>query len=583
VSIAEDWQLLGLEPTDDRREIKRAYSRALKTFDPDADPGAFIRLRTAFENATEWGTQTPWWDEDFQDEEEENMPLPAAETAEEGEEEAADFSFPDVASSRPWFGWRPELTFGEGPLQELVESLDRLLFDEGADPAGVERLGRAILGSPELENVDRQTAVEEWMASAIMAAIPASDPLIEPAIKRFGWASPRPLSAVNPSVDAVLERAEDRRRLAEIGHREHRHHAALAELQGAPRQRLGIFRLPLAGSVSDFLTFVRSSHPTLELDLNQESVEWWDRYLAGRRLPSSFWLLMLCGPPMLIFAATLGIRIATGEDPNFLGISLAAVPVMLALILAGSELRYRAAGLREVRELKGVSAPLLRAAAILALALPFLFASLPAGLMAVVLSWVTCAAVGMIAHRHIWPPLWEESGEKWRRWFFPIVAALVSICVLAEIDPGLVLQLAAPLALLCWLGGRGVADIGGEIGNSSRATHVAFWAAALLLWLVGAAALARGFSWDVPAPFVAAVPVALIAQYWTTYAKPIFLPWLEWPLRLVIVIVYIRGSAALDADDVGLGSLSIAVMAYGLIFSLARLLAGFPKNRRDYE
>jgi hypothetical protein len=45
------WQELGIAPTADAREIRRAYARRLKTINVDADAPAFQRLRRAFEQA----------------------------------------------------------------------------------------------------------------------------------------------------------------------------------------------------------------------------------------------------------------------------------------------------------------------------------------------------------------------------------------------------------------------------------------------------------------------------------------------------------------------------------------------------
>lgn len=47
----ECWQRLGLAPTSDEREIKRAYARLLKTTRPEEDPEGFQTLRAAFEAA----------------------------------------------------------------------------------------------------------------------------------------------------------------------------------------------------------------------------------------------------------------------------------------------------------------------------------------------------------------------------------------------------------------------------------------------------------------------------------------------------------------------------------------------------
>lgn len=45
------WDRLGLAPTPDEREIKRAYARLLKTTRPEEDPEGFQALRLAFEEA----------------------------------------------------------------------------------------------------------------------------------------------------------------------------------------------------------------------------------------------------------------------------------------------------------------------------------------------------------------------------------------------------------------------------------------------------------------------------------------------------------------------------------------------------
>ena len=45
------WSILGIEPTDDKREIKKAYARLLKTIDQKQDPQAFQKLREAYDQA----------------------------------------------------------------------------------------------------------------------------------------------------------------------------------------------------------------------------------------------------------------------------------------------------------------------------------------------------------------------------------------------------------------------------------------------------------------------------------------------------------------------------------------------------
>ena len=49
--MTDCWQVLGLEATDDRRAVKRAYSRKLKVTRPDDDPVAFQQLHAAYQAA----------------------------------------------------------------------------------------------------------------------------------------------------------------------------------------------------------------------------------------------------------------------------------------------------------------------------------------------------------------------------------------------------------------------------------------------------------------------------------------------------------------------------------------------------
>lgn len=43
------WSVLGIEPTQDLSEIKRAYARQLKNTRPDQDPQGYQRLREALD------------------------------------------------------------------------------------------------------------------------------------------------------------------------------------------------------------------------------------------------------------------------------------------------------------------------------------------------------------------------------------------------------------------------------------------------------------------------------------------------------------------------------------------------------
>ena len=48
------WQVLGIEPTDDKKVIKRAYAKQLKVNRPEEDSIAFQQLNEAYQQALDF-------------------------------------------------------------------------------------------------------------------------------------------------------------------------------------------------------------------------------------------------------------------------------------------------------------------------------------------------------------------------------------------------------------------------------------------------------------------------------------------------------------------------------------------------
>lgn len=269
------WAILGIDPTDDRREVKRAYSRILKTIDVDADPAAFVRLRGALDQALAWGAQLDWYGDDAPEEGGgEAAPAAAASdlaetdgTPEDEEADGGDDFF-------DWDQWdvRPAPP-AEGAVGTLCRDLDAALTGEAAPaPERVAALGDAILTHPELGHIDRAREVEQWLADAIAGSFPRSDPLVDPAIDHFGWDKGGSLRR-DWAVERVVRRSDDLRYLAEVSQPFHGHNAALEELKGPPRRRLGLWQLGRAADVRKFLA-VLDERDTIAADLDPESLAW---------------------------------------------------------------------------------------------------------------------------------------------------------------------------------------------------------------------------------------------------------------------------------------------------------------------
>lgn len=575
----EAWDVLGIAPTDDERAIKRAYSGLLKAIDVDRDPEGFIRLRGAMETAKAWGTYEADEYDDDEDWEPEEETSDAATGS--GRDE---FSFPDFDRAAYFAGYRPSLPYlADDELAALCARIDGLLFDQRGDEAETQQqigpAGRALLRAPGLEQVDAAAAVEQWLAEAIAAAAPRSDPLGVPAINHFGWHRGSAGWNRPEEVDAVLARYDDRVWL--VGPAADVHAKALAELTGPPRATLGWFELGLIGDVTRFLKAARADHPSVVPTLNPDNVAWWDAYLAGRRPPEHFWLLVLPVPAMIacVIAGFVGATSTldrVGAAIIYGGCVLAA----MALIAVHAELRMRARVQRERpdREL----GPAKLGWATLLLALPFAvwaYVAAGPGPMGGLGGFVEGFVFGGIAvGAGIWG--WWKSGLEesedaelqGRRRGFPIVAGLAGLFVVLA-APGVQAALAPlPLAVLCAMGRQGYDAM--AQANARLARHQ--WAAAVAALLAAHVAVGAVLVMTLPdtvVPAMLAVPVLLIAQHWLLAGRSRELGVIEVGVRVAGVVTFFRHDTWSGGSFV-LGGFA-ALSLYGLSLSAAALIVAW--------
>lgn len=293
------WAVLGIEPTEDKRAIKRAYAARLKATDVDADPKAFIALREALQDAT-WDSEYLQYRTDEEDEVALLDPEPEAETATPDplapisddevspleDPHAFDLQHPDEAEEDyeddpDTWRWEPERQSATAADQERIVQL--LWGDAPIEEIEVELVERthAILTAPEMENIDHATAIEDWMASMIAQSIPRSDAMARLAVPHFGWAT---------QVDDWRQRwgvTEAARRLAEIealdriARPDHRWHQAWTILKQPPPDAPGWKAVAKhRPEIVAMMQSIRHHTPALEQQLNAEHVALWDAAIA---------------------------------------------------------------------------------------------------------------------------------------------------------------------------------------------------------------------------------------------------------------------------------------------------------------
>lgn len=337
------WQLLGLEKTRDVAAIKRAYAQRLKDTRPDDNPEGFQRLRGAYERAlalSEGGDEPPLVTVG------DLRPAPQSQARIVIRFDAG--ALPRVISYRnqergsPQPQEPPEDTHTPGahaPAYLPDEEEDAKREDER--PAGPEALPSCLLalrlslaphsGAREEElltilsgivallpsgSLMQQRDAEWELACLLKDTAPASDFLLEPAIKALGWQSYEKALEPEALMQSLLERWHQvtLERLASGKDPDSQAYTRLRRRSPAWRRS---FRPTHTEGMSEMrlLNRLRSDHPGLMRELDAQEVAWWDRWAGkssaagqGRLLSPWFFWLMLASALLKLVVALVGHR-----------------------------------------------------------------------------------------------------------------------------------------------------------------------------------------------------------------------------------------------------------------------------------
>ncbi|HYC32520.1 MAG TPA: hypothetical protein VEB59_09555, partial [Gemmatimonadales bacterium] len=321
------WDVLGIENTSDPVAIRRAYARRLKVTNPEDDPEGFKELREAYEVALLHAHHARWAEAQGETGPEESVTDPVADATEHepetyGPDSREDEQKPPVRRITAeeiargvmdvQTGAVPSLTGSPLGVHERAASADtpseldrlanshreacgalaRLVETPGAERRAIEAALDDLLKSPAMDSIDLHHRTEYWLASLILNGDDRGAALIDPAIRYFGWDSPR-LGVTHQAGYAVLVRREELANLQQYARPGSPHARAFRSLRCKPRGLdLVLTRITpnLPDRVDHLLRKIRREKPVLERYLDAEAVAWWDHHLSATRVgPLTFW------------------------------------------------------------------------------------------------------------------------------------------------------------------------------------------------------------------------------------------------------------------------------------------------------
>lgn len=294
----EAWSILGIEPTKERRAIRKAYAARLKAIDPDSDIAGFQRLRQALETA-EWQAKHGAIDLGV------NRLAPGvqaaaakprkrrAKPAESSEEDAQDQG-EEAAAPAP----RLNVTIRLDPLpppdpppppdpmialRSRFQSLLRKRQRNEQEEAELLAAFDGLLADERMEEIDFADQMENWLAGLLNSSDRRADAVVPLAVERFGWH--RELDAINPryAQAEVARRAQDLRCIAALSEPGHQWHDAYAVLTGnAPQELDRAEKARLTPQIQDLLESLNWHNPGVYETLNRAQLHEWQTHFASR-------------------------------------------------------------------------------------------------------------------------------------------------------------------------------------------------------------------------------------------------------------------------------------------------------------
>ena len=272
--LAGPWKILGIEPTEDNGAIRRAYARKLKALDIDREIEAYAALRQARDHALSIAKKAagaatqdvPRYERDAR----EAHPASNVAFAAQNESDAS-------TSAEPREPIPPEILrdilFPNGEYSDDALSHEDWMTGEAAVAA--------IAAEAHESPIDKQAAIDEWMAHHLAMAWPRSAPFVSGAAQLFGWMEDSGQLGERDAVLFLNTRLRGLRFLEKVQEPKHPFYRAWKILSqpGAPG-KLDFLRAS-RDDVARLLKGIRQRYPEIESYLNPRQVQSWERAEVG--------------------------------------------------------------------------------------------------------------------------------------------------------------------------------------------------------------------------------------------------------------------------------------------------------------